>query len=132
MRFRTWVGIIAIVTLTSEGLILSVNTLHPSCPYGERIRMPPPFPFNGGYSYVVDLPDLERLADTIENATRSPLVICEDDRLMGPAHSFHQGIRESGRGRFSHWGTDLLFSTSDNSDPNTNGRSYQAIRTDRP
>jgi pectate lyase len=51
---------------------------------------------------------------------------------MGPAHSFHQEIRESGRGRFSHWGTDLLFSTSDNSDPNTNGRSYQAIRTDRP
>ena len=131
MRFRTWVGIIAIVTLASEGLILSANTLHPACPHGERIRMPPPFLFNGGHAYVADLPDLERLADS-GDAASSPLVVCENDRLMGPAHSPHHEITESGGGRFSHWGAELLFSASDNSDPNTNGRSYQAIRTDRP
>ena len=30
-----------------------------------------------------------------------------------------------GSGRFSHWGGNLFFSTSDNTDPNTNGRVYQ-------
>ena len=132
MRLRTWVGILAIVVLTSEGMIFAKSGRRPVCPYGERIRMPTPFYFNGGYSYVTDLPELQQVADGHENNDRSHLVICEDDRLIGPAHSPHHEITEQGRGRFSHWGTDLLFSTSDNSDPNTNGRSYLAIRTDRP
>jgi hypothetical protein len=133
MRFTTWIGAIALVVLPYEGAVLAVKSAYPSCPYGERIRMPTPFAANGGYSYVVNLPELERLADNInEMPDGSPVVICENHWIIGPAHALHRDITERGRGRFSHWGTDLVFSTSDNSDPNTNGRSYLAVRTGRP
>ena len=42
----------------------------------------------------------------------------------GPAHSQEGDIRTQGAGRFSHWGTVVIFSASDNSDPNTNGHRY--------
>jgi SAM-dependent methyltransferase len=60
-------------------------------------------------------------------ATSSGLTIFENDRELGPAHSAHARIREIGRGAFSHWGADLYFSTSDNSDPTRNGRTYSII-----
>ena len=47
--------------------------------------------------------------------------------LLGPAHSSHQSIRERGQGAYSHSGQQLYFSTSNNSDPNKNGRRYSAI-----
>jgi SAM-dependent methyltransferase len=40
------------------------------------------------------------------------------------AHVPHGYIRTEGGGLFSHWQDSLFFSTSDNSDPNTNGRRY--------
>jgi hypothetical protein len=53
----------------------------------------------------------------------------EDDKPLGPAGSLHADIRERGRGAWSHWDfggtTRVMFSTSDNSDPNTNGRRYR-------
>lgn len=133
MRFRTWVGAIALVVLPYQWAALAVHSAHPSCPYGERIRMPMPFAKNGGHSYVIYLPELERISDNVgETPNGSPLVVCENNRLLGPAHALHRDITVRGRGRFSHWGSDLVFSTSDNSDPNANGRSYLLIRTDRP
>jgi pectate lyase len=57
----------------------------------------------------------------------SPLELLEDDRPLGPAHTVHDTIREDGRGGYSHWRGGLYFSTSDNSNPETNGRRY-AIR----
>ena len=36
----------------------------------------------------------------------------------------HADIRSLGGGRFSHWGNNLFFSASDNTDPRTNGRTY--------
>jgi arylsulfatase A-like enzyme len=50
--------------------------------------------------------------------------LLEDGRELGPAHSPHEDVREQGSGRYSHWKGRLFFSTSDGSDPNTNGRSY--------
>ena len=87
-----------------------------------------PFEHSNGRAWYAEIPELERLADNLE-AYRSPVVVCENDRALGPAHSYHQDIAREGHGRFSHWGTALVFSTSDNSNPNTNGRSYLAIRT---
>jgi len=55
---------------------------------------------------------------------RSSLELFEGTRPLGPAHSLHADIRTRGGGRYSHWGNALYFSTSDNSDPRTNGRSY--------
>jgi hypothetical protein len=134
MKFTTWVAAIAIVLLTAEGLVFAFG-VRSSCPYGERIGMPMPyFASIGGRSWYVELPKLERLADgdVTRPPNESPLVVCENHTVLGPAHASHKEITERGQGRFSHWGQHLIFSTSDNSDPNTNGRSYLVIRTDRP
>jgi hypothetical protein len=58
----------------------------------------------------------------------SDLVLLEDGKPLGPAHSAHAEIRKSGQGRYSHWGaSQVWFATSDNSDPRTNGRQYKVI-----
>jgi hypothetical protein len=54
----------------------------------------------------------------------SALRLYEDGREIGPGGAAHADIRARGGGRFSHWGEQLYFSTSDNSDPRTNGRCY--------
>ncbi|HVY88307.1 MAG TPA: hypothetical protein VG942_05525 [Hyphomonadaceae bacterium] len=56
--------------------------------------------------------------------------VFEDGRELGPADSLHDDIRKIGMGRYSDWtdgksGATIYFSASDNSDPNTNGRSYE-------
>jgi hypothetical protein len=77
-----------------------------------------------GHSFLMKQAD-NPSADSPDNPTRSTLVLYEDGKPLGPAHSSHQDIRDIGLGRFSHWrDMGLIFSTSDNSDPNTNGNSY--------
>lgn len=94
---------------------------------------------NGGNRYVVDvkfgvLPDWGS-PPTVATLHRSTARLFEHDndtvmRELGPAHSVHTDIGSLGRGRFSHWGNEsgsveaLFFSTSDNSDPRSNGRTY--------
>ena len=59
---------------------------------------------------------------------RSMLVLLENGRPLGPAHAVHMEIRARGHGRYSHWTrTALYFSASDNSDPRTNGRTYEVM-----
>ncbi len=99
---------------------------------GGTWRLNPPFAADGPRGWVVPLTQVAGLqglagvADDLEHLRRSPLALFEAGRPLGPAHSLHHTIREEGRGRYSHWriGHDLLFSTSDNSDPNRNGRAY--------
>jgi hypothetical protein len=57
----------------------------------------------------------------------SPARLLEDGRDLGPANASHQAIREQGGGRFSVWRGQLWFSTSDGSDPRTNGRRYEIV-----
>jgi predicted O-methyltransferase YrrM len=100
------------------------------------------FPKGVGYSYLSFL-DLTELGDTMSSLTRSRIRLFEDDLELGPAHSLHKAIRNHGNGRFSHWSTSerttgeglsesvLMFSTSDNTDPNHNGRRYRlAVQED--
>jgi hypothetical protein len=54
-------------------------------------------------------------------------MLCEGSELLGPPHTFHAEIVKLGFGRFSHFGESVFFSTSDNSDPNSNGREYVII-----
>jgi hypothetical protein len=57
--------------------------------------------------------------------TPSSAIVLEDGKpLPGPANTLHEHIRNAGRGRYSLWFGLVHFSTSDNSDPRTNGRSY--------
>jgi hypothetical protein len=71
-------------------------------------------------------------ADSTTSQTRSLLRIFENGIELGPAHSYHADIETLGQGRFSHWEstaitTALYLSTSDNTDPRTNGRKYTYV-----
>lgn len=56
---------------------------------------------------------------------RSPVMLYEDDKPLGPAHSDDADIERNGNGRYSYRKVvGLVFSSSDNSDPATNGRHY--------
>ena len=58
----------------------------------------------------------------------SPVIVYEDAKPLGPAHSNFAEISKVGNGRFNYWiGQGLIFSTSDGSDPNRNGRRYWAV-----
>jgi hypothetical protein len=78
------------------------------------------FASDGGHCYVAQLP--RRLLSDKESS--SSLRLFEDGRALGPARAPHDEIRASGEGRYSHWGNQLYFSTSDNTDPRTKGRRY--------
>ena len=73
-----------------------------------------------GQCFYARLPS--RLLSDLES--NSSLLLFEDDRPLGPAHAPHDEMRALGGGRFSHWGAHLYFTTSDNSDPRSNGRRY--------
>ena len=79
-----------------------------------------------GYSFTAETAVSAELADTNEDPRRSTLRLFEDGVALGPAHSVHATIAIAGRGAFSHWNTVIYFSSSDNSDPRTNGRAYVA------
>ena len=74
-----------------------------------------------------------RQGDSNETPQRSRLRLLENDVAIGRPHSAHEEILVAGGGRFSHWQSApiarspdaLIFSTSDNSDPRSNGRSYR-------
>ena len=103
-------------------------------PPKDRIWLTGPFlPFTpGGNAYLAWLPKFEELADTPDTAERSPIVLYENDRILGPAHSRHQEIADLGGGRYSHWtGMGIVFSTTDNSDPNKNWKLYWVRRSDQ-
>jgi hypothetical protein len=57
----------------------------------------------------------------------SPLLVYENNKVLGPAHSRPQDIASIGEGRYVHMRNGLLFSASDNSDVNANGRTYWAV-----
>lgn len=69
--------------------------------------------------------------DSPEHPQRSRFELLENGAPLGPPHAAHRLIREQGRGHYSHWQNCLYFSTSDNSDPNRNGRSYRLRLRDR-
>ncbi len=72
---------------------------------------------------------LKSLTDNPASPYRSQTELFEDDKPLGPAHSPHEAIRKAGSGQFSHWSSTLYFSTSDNSNPQSNGRHYKAVTT---
>ncbi len=78
------------------------------------------------YGWYIALPDLESFANDAEHPTRSTLLLFENDNLLQPAHASHD-VWNSGGGCYSHWKEFLYFSTSDGSDPNTNGREYRIM-----
>jgi len=84
-----------------------------------------------GFGYFSAAQRLQSLEDTADQPQRSPILVYEDDRPLGPAHSSLDDIESKGQGRYLHTKTrtaeGIFFSTSDNSDPNSNGRHYWVV-----
>ena len=80
---------------------------------------------NGGFAYVAKVSGLAPFEDIDAKAQKSPVLLYEDGKPLGPAHSDHYDIERLGQGRYSHWkDLGIIFAASDNSDPRTNGRAY--------
>lgn len=74
-----------------------------------------------GFCYKATL----TLGRTADQDGKSECILLEDGKPLSTPHSKHQDIRDTGKGKYSHWTvTSLYFSASDNSDPRTNGRKY--------
>lgn len=77
-----------------------------------------------GHAYTLQR-DFGLQTDSIADPSASPIRLFENGVELGAAHSVHQDIRTLGAGRFSDWDTGVIyFSSSDNSDPRSNGRIY--------
>jgi hypothetical protein len=105
---------------------------------GEKIRLVPPFVRLGGSSFAVMIEKhkmFDELADSDDNTARSTIELYENNIRLGPAHSSFSDITSLGYGRFSHWKekrTTVSWSSSDNTDPMTNGRAYWLVRPFQP
>jgi pectate lyase len=94
-----------------------------------RIILRRPFVRAGGFAFIAPLRAAARSqSDNAKHPRRSDYWLCEDETLLGRHHSEHAAIRDLGEGRYSHWDRALIFSASDNGDPNTNGRRYSLIK----
>jgi pectate lyase len=126
--FLKGVGALAIVLVSFFGTLFLLEYSAPLCPQGTTVDLKAPFSKVGsGFAYFVTVPALEDRADSGATPTRSTFLVCENGYRLGPPHSIHADIATMGKGRFSHWTSGFIFSASDNSDPNTNGRRYWSV-----
>jgi len=105
---------------------------HVPCPAGDAVELKPPFNQFVGQAYATPVPLLENFSDSLEKLARSTYTVCENNNALWPPHSVHMDIARLGHGRYSHWaGIGFIFSSSDNTNPNTNGRRYFAVSDNR-
>ena len=123
---RNVLGIAAFIYALYIPLALSVAHFHvprpmPSEPRLQLLR----FEHVEGAAFRNRPGPVTRFEDDQAAAQRSPLILYEDEKPLGPAHSLHHEVEYIGRGRYSHWkDVGILMSASDNTDPNSNGRLY--------
>jgi len=90
----------------------------------QEVTLGPPFSHEEGFAFAATVPFRLRRFDSREMPFRSELRLFEDGRELGPSASARMDIQQVGRGAYTHVGRRVRFSTSDNSDPNVNGRRY--------
>ena len=125
-RFWQSRWIIAICLLIS-GLIGAAALVAPSVSGDLDLRE---VQADSGNAFIVRLPSLRSRIYRLEHDgpsdhEASKLKLFENGIPLGPAHAAHDQVRNDGRGRYSHWGTQVWFASSDGSDPRSNGRSYR-------
>lgn len=124
-----------IVVLVLAGLVLAMAALHitGSGPRVEVTLPPQSIAHDEGQRYRAPLPIGPALGavvayDSMLDFGASRALLKEDGVAIGRGHSDHAGIARDGGGRFSHWdqptGQRIFFSSSDGSDPRSNGRVY--------
>jgi hypothetical protein len=104
---------------------------------GEKLLLMRPFEgfLDSNFAAIATDTMFGRFADSADNDSRSDVELYEDDKPLGPAHNGHADVGKLGQGRFSHWRYNysiFLFSSSDNTDPRTNGRNYWAVKRWEP
>ncbi|MBF0495586.1 MAG: hypothetical protein HQK58_03265 [Deltaproteobacteria bacterium] len=102
----------------------SLSQPNVSASLSEPMILPRPFLPQMWNFWTAHLPGYAHLADTREDYARSPLILLENGIRLGPAHAITKSL-EKGFGCYAHYKEYLSFSSSDNSDPNTNGRTYE-------
>jgi hypothetical protein len=87
------------------------------------------FPYgHGGRAFHAHVDVFGALEDDNEAEQHSPVVLYEDGKLLGPAHSLIPDVVATGRGHYTHRkGVGMIFSSSDNTDPTMNGRHYWVV-----
>ncbi len=92
---------------------------------GRRLEiLRPPFEVRAGHARACRLEAHRENADSALAPRRSRVMLYEDGIPVGFAHQPHRHIEAHGGGRYSHWEDSLIFSATDGSDPNSNGREY--------
>jgi hypothetical protein len=124
------IGALSIVAASFFVTLWVMNYISPTCPQGTTTALARPFEKFGqpGFAYMKALPNFDSVSDSSDAPTRSKLLVCENNNLLGPMHTAHAEVAKEGHGRYSHWTTYLVFSASDNTDPNTNGRTYSVMQ----
>lgn len=90
----------------------------------EQRPLQPPFARTRGHMWQVSVADLHGLSDRVGDDRRSTVFVFEDAHQLPHPHSLHDDIDKHGQGRFSHWGDEIFFSSSDQSDPNSAKHAY--------
>ena len=80
---------------------------------------------DSGQCYWCELAVDDEQPDSPERSEASRVRLFEGGRQPGPPHALHGEIRQFGGDAYSHWGGQLYFSSSDGSDPRSNGRRYE-------
>src|SRR5215472_6861382 len=88
-----------------------------------RVRLRRRFRSDGGNAWMARVPWSIRRADGWRDGFTTCLY--EDGVRLLHAHTPHDAIRSRGGGLYAHTGRRIWFSTTDNSDPNANGRRYE-------
>jgi hypothetical protein len=110
-----------------------VSRLRPFLPYRVHAGRPEEEPLlkrrltewrhGEGRELLAHLPQWAELSDRLDGRL-SPLLLLEDEHVIGPPHSLHDKIRALGEGRYSHWGEWLHFSPSVDDRPDAHVYEY--------
>ena len=88
------------------------------------IKLTPASKCEGGNAWSIGVDDYMNSADSEESPKKSTLMLYENGVPMGFPHVSLKHIARHGKSRYAHWKNKIIFSTTDNTDPNTNGREY--------
>ncbi len=123
LRLSLWVGLLLLNVFVGV-----LNLLAPTLqiPIPASVIMP-----EVGDNFIATIAIVPRFPyvygwDTPADPIASESSITENGGPLGPPHSAHEDIRSKGAGRFSFWSGAIYFSSSDGSDPRSNGRTYAA------
>jgi MoaA/NifB/PqqE/SkfB family radical SAM enzyme len=93
----------------------------------RRTKLVGPFVYRGGNIWVAPMDPAG--ADSEADPFASALCLYENNTRLTISHSNESAINVGGSGRYQHWNNALYFSTTDGSNPNTNGRTYTFDRS---